>query len=459
MARRMARGQEGAMARAGRPRTVGLPSVPGKAVTFAGKVRPRVPPSRHRALAPSAFLGLVLALTLSACRVAGPPAGRARLTTEPQVRVGVLVDSPAVQLSATSPFQLTGPAGDVLAAGDAGALLQVTADAAGLLSGTVGAARFGPVQGPLGIRPADGGTLRLGGRGYRGGALLVSRRPGRVTAVNVVALEDYLRGVVALEIGHLARSEVEAAKAQAVAARTYAVDGLGKRRDFDFYATVQDQVYGGLAGEDPVAEQAVADTRGEIVTYQDQPILAYYHSTCGGTTAALDESWPWRAPQPYLREVSDRIPGGSGSYCGFSSRYRWSTAWTPSQLRTAVARAIAALTGGARRSVDAVEDVRILGRTPGGRVAALLVRADGRDYIVHGDSARYLLRTPAGAQLNSSLLFDLTLRDGALEVHGGGWGHGIGMCQAGAIGRARAGQRYREILRTYYPDTRVTRLY
>lgn len=405
---------------------------------------------------------LALLATLASCRVAAPsasPAGRTRITAEPRVRVGVVVDSPAVQLSATSVAEVVGAGGDVLASVGPGAFLTIVADEGRLLSGAVDTARFGPVPGPLSVRLTSNGTLRLNGRVYRGGALLLADRPGRVTAVNVVALEDYLRGVVPFEIGHLERRELEAAKAQAVAARTYAIEGLGKRRDFDFFATVQDQVYGGVAGEDPVADEAVTATRGEIETYQGQPILAYYHSTCGGGTAALNESWPWRAPQPYLREVSDRVPGGTGAYCDFASRYRWTTRWTPAQLRAVVGRVVAALTGGARQNVGAVEAVRVVDHTPGGRVGTLLVRADGRDYIVHGDSARYLLRTPTGALLNSSLLFDVTLEDGALEVHGGGWGHGIGMCQSGAIGRARAGQRYRDILRTYYPGTQVTRLY
>ncbi len=456
----MARGREGGMAGRRRPLATGVPSVGGLEASLAGDTRPQVSPARPLAILRSAWTGLALALALSACHAGKAPVGRERLTAEPRVRVGVAVDSPAVQLSAASRMEIADAAGQVVAAIDGGTVVSVTGDTGGLLAGSAGTLRFGPIRGPLSVRLASSGGLRINGRSYRGGALLLSQRPGRVTAVNVLELEAYLRGVVPLEIGHLARAEAEAVKAQAVAARTYAIEGLGKRPgSFDFYATVQDQVYGGLAGEDPVADAAVAATRGEIVTYQGQPILAYYHSTCGGETAALNESWPWRSPQPYLRRVSDRIPGRAGAYCDFASRYRWTTRWTPAQLRAVLASAIAGLTGGERREVRAVEAVRILDRTPGGRVGTLLVRADGRDSIVHGDSARYLLRTPAGAMLNSSLLFDATLEDGALEVHGGGWGHGIGMCQSGAIGRARAGQRYRDILRTYYPGTQVTRLY
>ena len=211
-----------------------------------------------------------------------------------------------------------------------------------------------------------------------------------------------------------------------------------------------------------MSNRAVAETRGEIVTYEGQPIQAYYHSTCGGQTAAIAESWPWRAPQPYLRSVSDRIPGTDRSYCDISGRFRWRTSWTAAQLRS-VLRGALALLGARRTDVQDVQAVRVLSRTHSGRVDSLLIRVDGHDYYARADSVRWVLRTSQGALLNSSMLQDVDLHPAgdsvALEVHGGGWGHGIGMCQWGAIGRARAGQTYPEILTTYYQGTQVTRLY
>jgi stage II sporulation protein D len=110
-----------------------------------------------------------------------------------------------------------------------------------------------------------------------------------------------------------------------------------------------------------------------------------------------------------------------------------------------------------------IEDVRVTDRYKSGRVQ-LEIMADGNSYRIRADSIRWTLRPTQTGSLNSSLLFEVnaTKTDGEvsrLEVKGGGWGHGVGMCQVGAINRAKAGQSYREILGAYYTDTEITRLY
>ncbi|MFS8638357.1 MAG: hypothetical protein FWJ74_09735, partial [Gemmatimonadota bacterium] len=104
------------------------------------------------------------------------------------------------------------------------------------------------------------------------------------------------------------------------------------------------------------------------------------------------------------------------------------------------------------------------GRTPSGRVASLRVVADGREFVVATpDSIRRVLQPERGRWLNSArFTLEVERRGGEVTgvvATGGGWGHGIGMCQMGAIGRARAGQDYRRILRTYYRDTEIVKLY
>jgi stage II sporulation protein D len=308
-------------------------------------------------------------------------------------------------------------------------------------------------------------TLRIGARAYRGAALVRPAADG-VTAINVVDLEAYLLGVVPREIGHRPAGEIEAIKAQAVAARTYAVGNINGRASlgFDFYATVADQVYGGVADEDSIVSRGVRETRGEILTHNGRPIIAYYSSTCGGRTAAIEDSWPWAAPQPYLRSVSDRIPGSDEYYCSTSNRFRWETEWTRAQLLEVLGETLAAYTGGAVRNVERVSDVRLVARNASER-ASIEVTADGRSHVVRADSVRRVLRPEGAALLNSSRLDDIAVeRDGdgaltTLRVHGGGWGHAIGMCQVGAMGRARAGQSYREILTAYYTGVAIERLY
>lgn len=407
------------------------------------------------------------AAAAGACAPAGPPpVVRVRLPDEePAVRVGIAVDTAAVAVGSAGRFTIEEVGGRTAVRTGAGETWSFTADGAGRLIATgPGGRRLGPFGAPVRIRARGGEPVRIGGASYRGDALIRATGPGRVTAVNVLALEDYLLGVVPLEIGARPAEEVEAVKAQAVAARTYAVSHLGGRASlgFDFYATVADQAYGGVAREDPVVGRAVRETRGEVLTHDGLPVLAYYHSTCGGKTAAIDEVWP-RPPLAYLKSVSDRVRGGDGRYyCETSNRFRWTERWSGEALRETLSRTLAGRPGVGGR-IGRVEAIEVTGRTASGRAEALRIVVDGRTHVVRGDSIRWILRPEPGRILNSTLfVLDAERRGGEvtrLEAHGGGWGHGIGMCQMGAIGRARHGQKYREILRTYYRGTEVVRLY
>ncbi len=317
-------------------------------------------------------------------------------------------------------------------------------------------------RGPLLVRAA--GRVEIGGNAYRGEALVRNGGDG-LTAINVLDLEDYLLGVVPREIGRRTTAEVEAVKAQAVAARTYAITHMGGQAalGFDVFSGVQDQVYGGIADEDTVAGRAVLETRGEIITYDGVPIIAYYSSTCGGRTSAVEDAWPWRTPVPYLKSVSDLVPGTDSAWCASSNRFHWTAHWTRAQLLSALGASLRAYTHAAvaLRRVDAID---ITDTNASGRVSVRL-QADGRSWTMRADSVRWVLRLPGGAGLNSARLAKLDVEKGedgavtALSVEGGGWGHGVGMCQMGALGRARGGQRYDQILRAYYSGTELKRIY
>jgi stage II sporulation protein D len=428
-----------------------------------------------RRVGAAAVASMLLSISLlAACRPGEPGMRPPRPTpptatlpaTEPVVSVGITVDSAAAVVGASSDFEIRVAGGEVLVRGRAGEAWTFTADGEGRLSARGPSGTTQPRAASLRVVPSRAGALTIGGRQYRGEALIVARNGGQVTAINVVDLEAYLLGVVPREIGRLPAAQIEATKAQAVAARTYAVGNLGGRanRGFDFYATVMDQVYGGVQDEDSIVNRAVLETRGEILTYNGTPILAYYASTCGGTTAAIEDSWPWRAPLPYLRRVSDRIPGTDQYWCGTSNRFSWTTRWSREQLLAVLGETLRTHTGGRVTSVRRVEDVRMTGRNASERATVRLV-ADGVEYTLRADSLRWVLRPqPGAAILNSSRLsaVEQRVQNGEvreLEIRGGGWGHAIGMCQVGAINRARAGQTHGQILRAYYTGAELQRLY
>jgi stage II sporulation protein D len=292
----------------------------------------------------------------------------------------------------------------------------------------------------------------------------VVQRAGRrgLTLVNRLDLESYLLGVVPREIGDVDASMYEAIKAQAVAARTYAVKYLGRRAElgFDVYANTQDQVYGGAAAERELVTRAVRETAGEILTWGGEPITAYYHSTCAGRTAAIDEVWNV-APVPYLVSVEDVDPRTGEAYDRFATRFTWTERWTGDQLVSILNRTLADSLRGGR--IHAIEDMDVLSRTTSGRVRALRIDTDAGSFTVGRDRVRWILAPARGGILNSSK-FDVRVeRSGGtvtlITASGGGWGHGIGMCQVGAMGRARAGQDYRTILEAYYRGARLERMY
>jgi stage II sporulation protein D len=384
---------------------------------------------------------------------------------EPELRVGILVDTDAVALSSPGGIELSDAAtGRVLRRVAPGDTVSVVAAAGGLALRASGTVRGLGVT-TLAAKPGNGSLLTIGRTPYHGTAVVRLAGPGRVTAVNQVEMEQYLLGVVPREIGRVGPELLEAAKAQAVAARTYAVNYLGRREalGFDVYASTMDQVYGGVSAEfDPVSA-AVRETAGEILVYGGEPIEAYYHSTGGGRTAAIDEVWN-QGPVPYLVSVIDVNPATGQAYDVKSSRFRWTQSWSADSLEKILDRTLADSLPAGVRTIGELRDIRVERKTPSGRVAAMRISTSAGDFVVGGDRVRWILLTPSGAILNSSMFDVQVTRDATgkpvrFTATGGGWGHGIGMCQVGAMGRATAGQNYREILGAYFPGTRIAKLY
>ena len=312
------------------------------------------------------------------------------------------------------------------------------------------------------IRPGSptlGRSVTVEGTAYRGRIELIPAPGGGVTAVNVVHLEDYLLGVVPLEIGPRTSAELAAIAAQAVAARTYAVAHLGGHAEigFDLYGTVADQVYGGRDAERPEASDAVRSTAGRILTYGGVPIRAYYHSTCGGRTAAVDEVMD-RVPAPYLRSVADRSPDGS-DWCAISPRYRWTEEWSAERLNGPVRDELARMFGTESALIGPIEELVITGHTESGRVRSLAFRGPASELVLDRLDIRFALRDEEGRILGSTDFDLVPTGDGRTKISGRGYGHGAGMCQWGAIARARAGQSAEQILAVYYPGATLSRIY
>jgi stage II sporulation protein D len=154
------------------------------------------------------------------------------------------------------------------------------------------------------IIPVDADTITVGDKPYRTAARLFINVRGTYNVINELNMEDYLRGVVPAEMGPKIYDEVEALKAQAIAARTYAVRNLNQfgREGYDICAGPACQAYNGFSGEDPLTDRAVRETAGLVATYDGKPIDALYTATCGGETSDVGTMFPGRN-EPYLKRV------------------------------------------------------------------------------------------------------------------------------------------------------------
>jgi stage II sporulation protein D len=264
-------------------------------------------------------------------------------------------------------------------------------------------------------------------------------------------------------MGRRSPNELAALKAQAVVSRTYALRNLGrwKARGYDLSASVADQVYGGQSSETPEGRSAVATTRGRVLMYDGAPIEAFFYSTCGGRTAEGAEVFRGAA-RPYLRSVADQSETGS-VYCSISPRYRWREQWTGEALRATLQRNLPLSVSIRSQDVREISDVRITRRTASGRVGQLAIGLGGPEVRIDGPAIRQVMRLASGEPLRSTAFTVVPTGAGQqvthLTIDGMGSGHGVGLCQWGAVGRARAGQGYEQILAAYFPGTRLERRY
>lgn len=332
------------------------------------------------------------------------------------------------------------------------------------------------------------GLVTINGKTYRGKGEAIQNGAGALAGVNELPVEQYLYGVVPLELGPIAYPEIEAQKAQAIAARTYALAGLGKRASngYDLRATTDDQVYGGYPAEHPVSSGAVDATAGEVVTYGGALISALFSSTSGGHTANNEEAFAGAAV-PYLRGIPDAERGRAlehvpslevfrshanatslrnikeGDFESNWARYhRWTFEWTNAEISSVI-------TAYALQPVGRVLEINVLERGPSGRATRVEYVTEAGTFTSARDGTRaalkYITASGTPANLLSTLFFIEPVIDrkskemSGFRAYGAGFGHGVGLSQTGAVGMAEKGHSYGEILRHYYQGAEIATWY
>jgi stage II sporulation protein D len=338
-------------------------------------------------------------------------------------------------------------------------------------------------SGPVVLTSSDG-IVKIGSLTYRGIGEVARNSAGTLAGINELPIEQYLYGVVPRELPPVPYGEIEAQKAQAVAARTYALSGLGKRAGdgYDLLATTTDQVYGGYSAEHPVSNAAVDATAGVVAVYDGKLIQALFSSTSGGYTANNEDVYN-SDPIPYLRGVRDHEHGNSehvldslkwnkgptlrgkknGDFeADWSKYHRWSFEWTADEISDVISLY-------AGQDVGRVLAINVLERSNSGRVKLIEYVTEAGTFTDTKDRVRTSLKYVNADGSFSSLLSTLFViepvidrRTGQVEgfeAFGGGWGHGVGLSQTGAVGMAEKGSTYQEILRHYYQGIDLTTWY
>lgn len=311
-------------------------------------------------------------------------------------------------------------------------------------------------------------------RSYRGEVVLAPDRKGRLAVINAVDAETLLKGLVPSEI--YVDAPMEALKAQAVCARGETFAKLGTRHTADPYMICSDvhcQVYRGAGREHPRTSQATDETRGQMLFFGEALADTVYGASCGGHTEDGARVWQGSGHE-YLRGVADGPDGvrpypdpgrgeeavrrfierpPAGLYCGATRYGRESFRWEKTVTSEEVRRKVREITD---TDVGDVAALVPLERGVSGRVTRLVVR--GRSGSVEL-SPELAIRKALGGLKSSLFVVDPVDGGQAFRFRGAGFGHGVGLCQVGAIGMAEQGKKYDAILKHYYPGTELTRIY
>jgi len=277
--------------------------------------------------------------------------------------------------------------------------------------------------------------LLLNGTPYRG-SFYIKTIQGTAFIVNILTIDEYLISVVPGEIP--ANWETEALKAQAIAARTFTHYHIStqKKRDalYDLDATAATQVYRGISDEKPQTTAAVRATSGQVMVHEEKPILAYFHSTCGGKT--VDDSHVWeKSSHPYLQ-------GRQCGFCNDSTKYEWESELTLDEIRNCLMKQFPVM--GSIRSISF--------KKKDDRVVEVVINHRNGCTRMGGNNFRLLF--PA-EKIRSLYFISKKIKNG-LALKGHGWGHGVGLCQWGARGMAKSGYNSRDILKHYYTGVKIT---
>jgi stage II sporulation protein D len=287
---------------------------------------------------------------------------------------------------------------------------------------------------PVEIKPVKG-VIYADKKAYRGFLRIIKAKKG-FTVVNVLPIEDYLKGVVPKESSP--SWPMESLKAQAVISRTYTYANLNKhgKEGFDMCSQTHCQVYGAIGAEAASSNKAIEATKGEVVTYDGKLAQTVFHANCGGHTEDPKYVWNWSMQTPpYLKGVKCK-------YCANAPHSKWESSLEEKFIRNKLSS----------YRVGEIKSIKVKGRTPAGSAIDVEILHSKGNLTFNA----YKFRLAVDAWQIKSTTFESIEKKGSRFIfRGRGWGHKVGLCQWGAKGMADAGKNYKQILKYYYPGTKT----
>ena len=350
----------------------------------------------------------------------------------PQVRVAILQDKEDFNLSIHGPF--------VLKNAETGVVLEklpfiYDANVHLVPQGiALGSQKYNNKN--LMFEPSRSATVYVNRHPFRGKISILRTWDDRLMVINTIDVEQYVKGVLYHEISH--HWPLEAIKAQAVAARTYALYSkeFSFKRDFDVTSDIYSQVYGGKNAERFRTSLGVDATAGIVLAYKGKLLPAYFHASCGGKTEDAANLWDVSLPP---------LKGIVCIYCADSPHFKWKGNFRLKDIQEALDQKGHHVEG-------LIKDIVVLTRNKSGRVEKLKITTrEGNEIVISGKD----FRDAVGPNEIKSSNFEIVMKGYFMDLVGFGWGHGVGLCQWGAFGMARIGKDYKDILQFYYPGAEL----
>jgi len=299
----------------------------------------------------------------------------------------------------------------------------------------------------LPITVASDKPIEFEGNKYNGMFKLISSQKGSIKIINSVELEDYIAGVIPFEIG--IEAPYEALKAQAVAARTHTIHQLinSKHKDdgYDLCNKTHCQVYKGLSSQTEKTYRAAIETSNQILIVNNKVINAVYHSCCGGSTEDVRDAWGGR--RSYLTHVNDsRAKDNNVPYCSLGGKY---VKWYQSAYQWSLRKSKEEL--GKTLKIGRALKIEVIKRGKSGRIHRMKVIGTNGSKTLSGElEIRRIFNNAKSSN------FNIVDNGSYFSISGKGFGHGVGMCQIGAIVQAHLGYSYDDILLLYFTGAEIS---